>query len=241
MNLQEEYVSDCESDEDYYVDLLTSGKGSDESESDMSNKSEKYPVLKSKHTAKALRKTRHSDGDNKEYRSKECDDLHSEEESEKSRSDALWADFLGDVVTKSVINKKTDYTGGNSASATNTSHETCNKYDKNATAIIKTTHQYGTKTTTPSSVSRLGKIKRLSSEKGIGTMINKFEKKKKLTVLERSQLDWKNFKQDEGIDELLCSHNKGKDGYLDRQDFLERTDLRQFEIEKKLRLSRRPY
>eukprot|EP00099_Drosophila_melanogaster_P002285 NP_001137537.1 yeti, isoform A [Drosophila melanogaster] len=241
MNSQKEYVSDCETDDDYYVDLLTSGKGSDKSESDVSDKSENYPGLKSKHTAKALRKTRHCDGDNREYRSKECDDLHSEEESEKSRSDALWADFLGDIDTKSVINQKTDYTEGNAASATNTNtHETCNKYDKNDTAIIKTAQQYDSKRTTLS-VSTLGKIKRSSAEKSIGTMINKFEKKKKLTVLERSQLDWKIFKQDEGIDELLCSHNKGKDGYLDRQDFLERTDLRQFEMEKKLRLSRRPY
>lgn len=106
MNSQKEYVSDCETDDDYYVDLLTSGKGSDKSESDVSDKSENYPGLKSKHTAKALRKTRHCDGDNREYRSKECDDLHSEEESEKSRSDALWADFLGDIDTKSVINQK---------------------------------------------------------------------------------------------------------------------------------------
>ncbi|XP_037811531.1 craniofacial development protein 1 [Lucilia sericata] len=77
---------------------------------------------------------------------------------------------------------------------------------------------------------------------GLGSILNQLGKKKKLSVLEKSQMDWKSFKQTEGIDEQLQTFNKGKDGYLERQDFLQRTDIRQFEIEKNLRQStRRPH
>ncbi|XP_065367519.1 craniofacial development protein 1 [Calliphora vicina] len=80
-----------------------------------------------------------------------------------------------------------------------------------------------------------------SSGVGLGSVLNQLGKKKKLSVLEKSQMDWKSFKQTEGIDEQLQTFNKGKDGYLERQDFLQRTDLRQFEIEKNLRqTTRRP-
>lgn len=74
---------------------------------------------------------------------------------------------------------------------------------------------------------------------GLGSLLNQLGKKKKISVLEKSQMDWKSFKQDEGIDEQLQTFNKGKDGYLERQDFLQRTDVRQFEIEKSLRQSTR--
>ena len=56
-----------------------------------------------------------------------------------------------------------------------------------------------------------------------------------LCVQEKSKLDWEKFKSDEGIKDELAIHNRGKDGYIARKQFLERTDLRQFEIEKSLR------
>ncbi|XP_031634263.1 craniofacial development protein 1 [Contarinia nasturtii] len=70
---------------------------------------------------------------------------------------------------------------------------------------------------------------------GLSSLLGQIGKKNKLSVLEKSKLDWNGFKQTEGIDEELQTHNKGRDGYLERQDFLQRTDLRQFEIEKNLR------
>ena len=52
---------------------------------------------------------------------------------------------------------------------------------------------------------------------------------------DKSKLDWDSFKKKEGIEEELQIHNRGKEGYIERKQFLERTDLRQFEIEKSLR------
>ncbi|XP_068244812.1 craniofacial development protein 1 [Palaemon carinicauda] len=65
------------------------------------------------------------------------------------------------------------------------------------------------------------------------------QKKQKLTTLEKTKLDWNNFKAVEGIDEELESHKKSKHGYLEKKDFLERADLRQFEIERAMRMNKR--
>jgi len=70
-------------------------------------------------------------------------------------------------------------------------------------------------------------------------MLNQLTKKNKLSVLEKTKLDWDGFKSNEGINEELQTHNRGREGFLERRDFLERTDLRQFEIEKNLRLTKR--
>ncbi|KAK0079949.1 hypothetical protein PV325_000616 [Microctonus aethiopoides] len=70
---------------------------------------------------------------------------------------------------------------------------------------------------------------------GISSVLSQIGKKTKISTLEKSKLDWDSFKKQENLDEEINTHNKGKDGYLERQDFLQRADLRQFEIEKELR------
>lgn len=67
-------------------------------------------------------------------------------------------------------------------------------------------------------------------------ILSTINKKPKLTTLEKSKLDWKQFKQDEDIEEELSSFSKSKQGYVERLNFLDRTDQRQFEIEKQIRL-----
>lgn len=77
------------------------------------------------------------------------------------------------------------------------------------------------------------------SKLGLSKILNQIGKKDKMSTLAKSQLDWNNFKKSEGIEEEIKMHNRGKDGYLEKQDFLQRTDLRQFEIEKQLRATSR--
>jgi len=74
---------------------------------------------------------------------------------------------------------------------------------------------------------------------GISAVLSQLGKKPKISTLEKSKLDWEGFKKEEGIEDEIQSHNRGKDGYLEKQDFLQRADLRQFEIEKQLRATRR--
>ncbi|XP_049989536.1 craniofacial development protein 1-like [Alexandromys fortis] len=79
-------------------------------------------------------------------------------------------------------------------------------------------------------------IKRSS---GMSSLLGKIgAKKQKMSTLEKSKLDWENFKEEEGIGEELAIHNGGKEGYIERKAFLDRVDHRQFEIERDLRLSK---
>lgn len=60
-------------------------------------------------------------------------------------------------------------------------------------------------------------------------------KKPKMGTLDKSKMDWDKFVNEEGIKEELHTHNKGKDGYVEKQMFLERSDYRRFEIERDAR------
>ncbi|XP_026783606.3 craniofacial development protein 1 isoform X1 [Pangasianodon hypophthalmus] len=73
---------------------------------------------------------------------------------------------------------------------------------------------------------------------GMGSVLSRIgAKKPKMSTLEKSKLDWDSFKAEEGITEELAIHNRGKEGYVERKNFLERVDQRQFELEKNVRLS----
>jgi len=82
-----------------------------------------------------------------------------------------------------------------------------------------------------------GGIKRPAGLSSIMGLID--SKKQKLTVLDKTAMDWKSYKSNLGIEEELESHKKSKDGFLEKQDFLDRADHRQFEIEKSMRLGKR--
>lgn len=58
---------------------------------------------------------------------------------------------------------------------------------------------------------------------------------KKPTILEQAAQDWNKCKAEENLEEELKQATKSKSGYLDRQNFLQRSDLRQFEKEKEIR------
>jgi hypothetical protein len=58
---------------------------------------------------------------------------------------------------------------------------------------------------------------------------------KKPTILEQAAKDWNKCKQEENLEEELKQATKSKSSFLDRQQFLERADLRQFEKEREIR------
>lgn len=73
---------------------------------------------------------------------------------------------------------------------------------------------------------------------GMSSVLNRLGgKKQKMSTLEKSKMDWDAFKSEEGITEELAIHNRGREGYVERKNFLERVDHRQFEIEKAVRLN----
>lgn len=78
-------------------------------------------------------------------------------------------------------------------------------------------------------------VKRSSG--GLDGILEKINKKPKLGTLEKSKIDWDEFKLKEGIEEELKIHNRGKQSYIERMNFLQRTDQKQYEIERDMRLS----
>ncbi|XGW20691.1 hypothetical protein V3C99_004016 [Haemonchus contortus] len=70
---------------------------------------------------------------------------------------------------------------------------------------------------------------------GIGAALTLLAKKPKMSVLDKSDLDWNLFKTEKNLKEELETFNRGKNGYLDKMEFLTRTDYKEFEKEKALR------
>lgn len=58
---------------------------------------------------------------------------------------------------------------------------------------------------------------------------------KKPTILEQAAQDWNKCKAQENIEDELKQATKSKTGYIERQQFLQRADLRQFEKEREIR------
>ncbi|KAK7504659.1 hypothetical protein BaRGS_00004145 [Batillaria attramentaria] len=182
-------------------------------------------------------------------------------ETEKKRVDDLWASFQSAVtpsprrpppsgsslasVTAKVPGSQTGVTAsGKSETSTQKSNGdkvTITKVFDFAGEEIKITKEVdvNSKEAKAELKKQQNGIKRpASGTGGLSGVLSKIGKKQKMGTLEKSKLDWDSFKRKEGIEEDLKIHNKGKDGYIERMAFLNRADVRQFEIERDLRLSK---
>lgn len=70
---------------------------------------------------------------------------------------------------------------------------------------------------------------------GLSSLVAGLNKKKGSSTLLQSKQDWDSYKSEEGISEELSEHNRSKDSYVERQAFLMRSDLREFDREKEIR------
>ena len=186
------------------------------------------------------------------------------EEEEKKRADSLWADFMKDT---GVVSKASPQDSTNKLKEKSPPLEKPKVEEK--VKITKVFEFAGEEVKVEQEVSADSAEARLSlssaenSEKtgnsaspagrgtgrgkgfkraglgGISSVLGQLGKKAKISTLEKSKLDWDSYKKEENLEEEISTHNKGKDGYLERQDFLQRADLRQFEIEKQLRNANR--
>ncbi|KAI9905686.1 hypothetical protein PsorP6_014033 [Peronosclerospora sorghi] len=70
-------------------------------------------------------------------------------------------------------------------------------------------------------------------KRGLDHVLQALDEPKKVSTMEKSSLDWDKFKEKEGIQDELTQYTK--DGYIEKQEFLQRLDLKRFEIEKAAR------
>ncbi|GFU30437.1 craniofacial development protein 1 [Nephila pilipes] len=173
---------------------------------------------------------------------------------EKNRTEDLWKSFLSDVSKIEASKKSSEVTFSN-IEKTSVSCEIENpksekvpvskifefaeeiySVDKDSSVQDCITKQNDSNVVTPSKSPTNPPKKRSVLDSVLGTIRNK---KQKVTVLQKSLHDWNSFKKSEGIQEDLEKFNKGKQGFIERQRFLQRTDVRSFDIEKDMRQSLR--
>ena len=75
--------------------------------------------------------------------------------------------------------------------------------------------------------------KRKNKSTGLEGVVSGLTKKKKLSAIAKSHLDWESYKSEHGLQAELEQH--AKDGYLEKEAFLERADWRQFAKEREVR------
>ncbi|KAL7307925.1 hypothetical protein TKK_0000018 [Trichogramma kaykai] len=219
---------------------------------------------KSRGAGEKIRKktTRLSSADDKESSNDdEKTDSKSEmtEEEERARSDALWQSFLSETGSSSKT-KATKTETTQSVDKPQTSNEL--PTDKSSKEIRST--EITPKVTTKNSIldeikanrvtkpltSAIGNnSKSISSplipskgpvlKRGLSSVLGNLNKKTKINTLEQSKLQWDKFKEENDLKEELTTYNRGKNGYLEKQDFLQRIDSRQFEMEKEMRAAKR--
>lgn len=69
-------------------------------------------------------------------------------------------------------------------------------------------------------------------------MLASLQGSKKISVLDKSRDDWRSFKtSDTAVEEELETYKKSGDKYLDKQEFLKKAELREYEIERDQRLA----
>lgn len=158
------------------------------------------------------------------------------EEEEKKRADDLWASFLGDAETPSTTTKiDQKVTKEKSEKPIEKIIEKPIKEKVTVTEIfefageeVKVTKEVlidsvesrlgssSKSLDTSPALQKKGKFPFVGTPRpsggGIGAVLGQLGKKNKIGTLEKSKLDWNSFKSEEGIDEEIQTHNKGKDG-----------------------------
>uniref|UniRef100_A0A8C6WE54 Craniofacial development protein 1 n=1 Tax=Neogobius melanostomus TaxID=47308 RepID=A0A8C6WE54_9GOBI len=179
---------------------------------------------------------------------------------QKKKSDDLWASFLSDVGSR----PKTSTDSDTKTSAVPTTPKTEKKTSESAKVTITKVFDFAgeevrvNKEVAADSKEAKSFLKSKSSAQeseeteeesssldpsfapASGFIWNSWSlwgKKQKMSTLEKSKMDWDAFKSEEGIGEELAIHNRGREGYVERKNFLERVDHRQFEREKTVRLN----
>jgi hypothetical protein len=74
---------------------------------------------------------------------------------------------------------------------------------------------------------------------GIDAVLSQIKGPQKFTTIDKTNVDWENFKDKAGLEEELKKKAQSKDAYLVKKDFLNRVDLRRFEQERDERNKKR--
>ncbi|CAH1398108.1 unnamed protein product [Nezara viridula] len=240
--MEEELPMDSDSSDEDYV---PAGHGNEVSEEESGNESVDEPGSDTEKTSENSRKRKKLTKTKKRKKvkigktqeeEKEEEKENSEvltEEEKKKKSDSLWADFMKDCGPPAKT--QSTKTETEPESQPRPKSQPIPKPEPAKVTQVLTFAGEEVRIEKPAPVGESSKRGGRASTGGLSSVLSMIGKKGKLSTLEKSKLDWDSFKAKEGIVEDLERHNKGRNGYLEKQDFLQRADLRQFEIEKNMR------
>ncbi|XP_065828786.1 craniofacial development protein 1-like isoform X2 [Oscarella lobularis] len=221
--------SESESDEDYVPEGVVSDDEEDSGDEAPDEGQSRKRARIEERDAKEKNETRRA-GDPKQDENQDAED---EAKKKQQRAHDLWSSFKKDVGETAVAAKPHP-----PPPTVPPQRETKRRFadESQSTAPIESTKTYdfaGEKVIVEDAKPSPSKGGRQSGS-GLANLVKGLGKTTKISTLEKSKLDWKSFTTQEGLAEELKLHNK--DGYLERQAFLERTDHRQYEREKEIRL-----
>ncbi|XP_051239288.1 craniofacial development protein 1 isoform X2 [Dicentrarchus labrax] len=149
---------------------------------------------------------------------------------QKKKSDDLWASFLSDVGSRPKDCPP--------ASQSSNTKKGDSSVLKDAPLSTETKASEPAKVTITKVFDFAGEEVSAKRPAGMTSILGRIGgKRQKMSTLEKSKMDWDAFKSEEGITDELAIHNRGREGYVERKNFLERVDHRQFELEKAVRLN----
>lgn len=81
-------------------------------------------------------------------------------------------------------------------------------------------------------------VEKAKAPSAVDSVLEQIKKKPKLSVLDKTKKDWGEFKEEnKGLEDELDAYKKSSNQYLDKVSFLQRTDYREFERERDVRLA----
>lgn len=228
----------CPDGEDGNLPSEIDSDGDDEDNSDEGSSKKQTTKKRGKRQSNGRRKSRKVQVEEEEPEELELPVTTLTEEEEKKRADDLWASFLGDGDTPTTTTTtKVDQKVPKETSKKSMIEPIIEKPIKEKVTVTEIFEFAGEEVKVTKEVlvdtveSRLGSSSKSfdsspGSQKkgkfpfvgtprpsgGIGAVLGQLGKKNKIGTLEKSKLDWNSFKSQEGIDEEIQTHNKGKDG-----------------------------
>lgn len=259
--------SDSESDEDYVPgepEKVSEEESANEEtdlqfEKELDQKAKKRKVVKeTKGTKKPKTRNCGTEEEESPVKAEATEEIANPEE-QKKKEDDLWAMFLEGTDSKpkptSTVTSSSINASKSIVSKTEIPKKDVPKSDDQARekrifefageTIVVENNTIKEKIKTADSPATVSKLEGPSRGRpglggsGLSGVLGALNKKNKLSTLEKSKLDWSTYKHEEGLEEEIQSHNKGRNGFLDKRDFLERADVRQYELERDMRLNRR--
>ena len=125
-----------------------------------------------------------------------------------------------------IINKQYDFAGETvvvqEKIVESKDNKTNNINEKNCESAVSTSSKTTTRPT----------IKRTAG--GLSSLLSQL-KRPKMSTLTKSLHDWNDYKKQTNLEDELNQHRRSKDSFIEKQAFLNRTDVREFEREKSIR------